>query len=128
MKDDLAKLLIDVCKRVRGGVFMFFPSYRMLNDYYDFWMKKKYSTFIKREIKKDIIIEKNESKVFEGSMDEYQEEIRAMKDGRTTGAVFLAVFRGKLSEGISLNDEFCRCVLVVGIPYGNLEDPRINLK
>jgi Rad3-related DNA helicase len=40
----------------------------------------------------------------------------------------LGVFRGKISEGISLNNDYCRCVISVGIPYGNLSEPRVILK
>ena len=47
---------------------------------------------------------------------------------KTSGAIFLGVFRGKISEGISLNDQYCRCVIAMGIPYGNLSDPRVILK
>ena len=28
---DLGKLLINVCERVRGGIFVFFPSYLMID-------------------------------------------------------------------------------------------------
>lgn len=38
---------------------------------------------------------------------------------RTNGAVFFGVARGKLSEGISLNDDGSRCVVLIGIPYPN---------
>lgn len=39
-----------------------------------------------------------------------------------TGAVFLAVCRGKVSEGIDLADDNARGVIIVGIPYPNAMD------
>jgi regulator of telomere elongation helicase 1 len=47
---------------------------------------------------------------------------------RTDGAVFLGVARGKLSEGISLEDDGCRCVVMVGIPYPYIKDPKVIMK
>lgn len=42
--------------------------------------------------------------------------------------MFLGVARGKLSEGISLEDNGCRCVVMVGIPYPYLKDPKVIMK
>jgi Rad3-related DNA helicase len=47
---------------------------------------------------------------------------------RNNGAVFFGVARGKLSEGISLNDDASRCVMLIGIPYPNKKDPKIMMK
>lgn len=49
-------------------------------------------------------------------------------DPNITGAIFFGVFRGKISEGISLKDDYCRCVVTVGIPFGSMTDPRVILK
>ena len=42
--------------------------------------------------------------------------------------VLVAVFRGKMSEGISFNDNYCRAVFCVGIPYPSVGDLNITLK
>jgi regulator of telomere elongation helicase 1 len=42
-------------------------------------------------------------------------------DGK--GAVFMAVFKGKLAEGIDFPDALCRMVFIVGIPYPPLYEP-----
>jgi Rad3-related DNA helicase len=49
-------------------------------------------------------------------------------EGKTSGAVFLAVAGGMLSQEKNLTDEACRCFMVVGIPYGNVNDSRVILK
>lgn len=45
-----------------------------------------------------------------------------------SGAIFLGVCRGKLSEGISLADNGCRCVIIVGIPYQQKYEQGVLLK
>jgi Rad3-related DNA helicase len=83
---------------------------------------------IKERHGKRIYIEKQHESL-EPKMKAYKADIKSMEDNpEVTGAIFFGVFRGKLSEGISLNDEYCRCVLSVGIPYGAISDPRTILK
>jgi chromosome transmission fidelity protein 1 len=36
------------------------------------------------------------------------------------------VFKGKLSEGIDFTDELCRAVIVVGVPYPDINDPLVK--
>jgi hypothetical protein len=44
------------------------------------------------------------------------------------GAIFLAVYRGKISEGIDFVDSMARAVLCVGIPFSNVQDLQVKLK
>lgn len=44
------------------------------------------------------------------------------------GAVFFAVCRGKLSEGLDFSDHDARCVIIVGIPFRNIADPSVKIK
>lgn len=41
------------------------------------------------------------------------------EDSTVNGAIFFAVCRGKVSEGISFDDYACRAAFVIGIPYSN---------
>ncbi|CBZ53396.1 conserved hypothetical protein [Neospora caninum Liverpool] len=43
-------------------------------------------------------------------------------------ALMLAVYRGKMSEGLSFNDDYCRGVICIGIPYPAFRDPKIESK
>lgn len=43
-----------------------------------------------------------------------------------TGALFLAVCRGKVSEGLDFADNNARAVIVVGIPYPNVKDTQVT--
>ena len=49
---------------------------------------------------------------FEEARDEYSDTIR-----ETGNCILLAVFCGKMSEGISFNDANARAVICVGIPF-----------
>eukprot|EP00949_MAST-11_sp_MAST-11-sp1_P001675 g1675.t1 len=42
--------------------------------------------------------------------------------------MLMAVFRGKISEGIDFSDRYARAVLIVGIPYPSFADVRVKLK
>jgi Rad3-related DNA helicase len=39
MLDDLGATIAKLCTRVPGGILIFFPSYKLLNDTYDRWAK-----------------------------------------------------------------------------------------
>lgn len=65
-------------------------------------------------------------------------------NGTINGAIFFAVCRGKVSEGIDFSDNYGRAgklsfcfgpmyslssqVIITGIPYPNKNDPRVVLK
>ena len=44
------------------------------------------------------------------------------------GALFLAVCRGKVSEGLDFADNNARAVICIGIPFPNWKDPKVELK
>lgn len=62
---------------------------------------------------------------FVSTMNEYYEKIR---DPSCRGAIFLAVCRGKVSEGLDFADANGRAVLITGLPFPPLMDPRVILK
>lgn len=47
---------------------------------------------------------------------------------QNNGAIFMAVLRGKVSEGLDFADMYGRAVIIIGIPYGPKEDPKVVLK
>lgn len=52
------------------------------------------------------------------------------KSGKATGngAILMGVCRGRISEGLDFSDAAARCVIVVGIPYPQMTDPKVILK
>eukprot|EP00933_Yihiella_yeosuensis_P037633 TRINITY_DN3162_c0_g1_i5.p1 TRINITY_DN3162_c0_g1~~TRINITY_DN3162_c0_g1_i5.p1 ORF type:complete len:564 (+),score=122.38 TRINITY_DN3162_c0_g1_i5:609-2300(+) len=53
----------------------------------------------------------------------YEDAIR--RDGR---GLLLAVYRGRMSEGVSFDDNFARGVVCIGIPFPNLTEERLAQK
>ena len=47
---------------------------------------------------------------------------------KVSGAVLLAVMRGRSSEGVDFLDDCARAVVVVGIPYPPLYETSVRLK
>lgn len=60
-------------------------------------------------------------------MDEYEAAVNNPRHygSECTGALMLAVFRGKVSEGIDFTDDKARCVICVGIPFPNAMDDQV---
>ena len=40
----------------------------------------------------------------------------------------MGVCRGRISEGLDFSDKAARCVMVVGLPFPQLTDPKVILK
>ena len=40
----------------------------------------------------------------------------------------MGVCRGRISEGLDFSDNAARCVIIVGIPYPQMTDPKVVLK
>lgn len=49
-----------------------------------------------------------------------------VKDPRLHGAVFLAVCRGKVSEGLDFTDANGRAVIITGLPNPPARDPKVG--
>ena len=47
-----------------------------------------------------------------------------LRDPATRGAVFFAVCRGKVSEGLDFSDRAGRAVVITGLPYAMQRDPK----
>lgn len=119
----------------QGGVLLFFPSYAFLNKCINCWnpglnqrghsqnaAPQIWSRFISAKGK--VIIEPTGSQEkFEAARAEYTRKIK--EDGN---CILLAVFRGKMSEGISFNDHNARCVICIGLPYPSFMDRPVKAK
>ncbi|XP_076681312.1 Fanconi anemia group J protein homolog isoform X1 [Andrena cerasifolii] len=128
-QDELGHVLLDICETVPHGVLCFFSSYNVMNTQMDRW--KQNSTWSKIVATKQVFIEPRKRTDLTAIMNYYREVIRDTADGPKggiNGALFLAVFRGKVAEGIDFKDNEARCVVTVGIPFTVLKNPEIQMK
>jgi len=120
-----------------GGVLVFFPSYALLKKCEKLWNPRSYNNnrgasfwMSQRErdypdetsvwnrlkaLKHNVVVESSGSQdEFEERKEEYMNSVKMLG-----GCVLLAVYRGKMSEGISFNDNNARAVVCVGLPLPN---------
>ncbi|XVE94397.1 hypothetical protein REPUB_Repub02eG0005200 [Reevesia pubescens] len=149
-QDALGKSLEEICKIVPGGSLIFFPSYRLMEKLCDRW--RKTGQWSRLNARKPLFVEPrggNQEEletVLKGYYDSVSggkkpvvgrkrrkkktdnDVIESTEVTNCEGAAFLAVFRGKVSEGIDFSDDKARVVIVVGIPFPNVNDIQIALK
>uniref|UniRef100_A0A2N9I226 ATP-dependent helicase C-terminal domain-containing protein n=1 Tax=Fagus sylvatica TaxID=28930 RepID=A0A2N9I226_FAGSY len=71
------------------------------------------------------VVEPRQSSLFSLSIEDYMAKLR---DTSASGAVFFAVCRGKVSEGLDFADRAGRAVVVTGMPFPTTTDPKVRLK
>ncbi|EEY67719.1 uncharacterized protein PITG_17950 [Phytophthora infestans T30-4] len=129
-QDSMGQLLLQYSQAIPGGILMFFPSYSLLNKLTTRWKKTKLWGEIE-QFKAIYSEPRNAGKDFDRLLEDYKETITCSKDGddgNKTGAVFLAVYRGKVSEGIDFSNDNARAVLCVGIPFPSVKELQVSLK
>lgn len=112
--DGLGETVLESIRKVDGGVVVFFASYELLRLVTNRWA----TTGIIKNIGsvKPTVIEERGTNLAWNSYEKHVE-----KD-KKKGAILLAVMGGKLSEGINFSDELGRVVMVVGMPFANMDN------
>ncbi|KAL4436034.1 hypothetical protein ABPG74_022269 [Tetrahymena malaccensis] len=89
----------------KAGIVIFFKSYDALNYFSDQFQLNipNFKLYLEQKCNKD----------FQKKYIDYKKNIEQNK----SNCIFLAVNKGKLSEGIDLKDDLCRIVIILGIPY-----------
>uniref|UniRef100_A0A8C5PEP3 Regulator of telomere elongation helicase 1 n=1 Tax=Leptobrachium leishanense TaxID=445787 RepID=A0A8C5PEP3_9ANUR len=119
----LGKTIGNIARVVPHGLLVFFPSYPVLDKSLEFWKAQGLSARI--EDVKPMFVEPRGKGTFTEVIDAYYEKVHCPKNG---GASFLAVCRGKASEGLDFADCNGRGVIITGLPYPPRMDPRVVLK
>lgn len=119
----LGMAIVNIVRQVPHGVLIFFPSYPVMAKCQDEWQKSEIWSSMNQI--KTVYVEPRTKDAFNTCMKEYYEKI---KDMRYQGAIFMAVCRGKVSEGLDFADRNGRAVIVTGLPYPPMKDPRVILK
>lgn len=136
-QDSIGELLLQYSHAVPGGILMFLPSYFLMDKLASRW--KQTGLLAKIEGCKTVFLEpRNAGKDFDALLDDYKSVIAETSastqvkaengEQKQTGAVFLAVYRGKVSEGIDFSNDNARAVLAVGIPYPSVKELQVSLK
>lgn len=119
----LVKLLVII----PDGVVVFFPSYSYLDQVVLSWQKDGIGTSgsIWNHLSKQKPIFR-EFKDVVGTGDLLEDYARAVDSGK--GGLLLSVIGGKMSEGINFSDRLGRGVVVVGLPFPNIQSAQWKAK
>nr|AAR27232.1 DEAH helicase isoform 6 [Mus spretus] len=119
----LGKALSNIARVVPHGLLVFFPSYPVMEKSLEFWQVQGLAR--KVEALKPLFVEPRNKGSFSEVIDAYYQQVASPA---SNGATFLAVCRGKASEGLDFSDMNGRGVIVTGLPYPPRMDPRVVLK
>ncbi|KAF3515488.1 hypothetical protein DY000_02062050 [Brassica cretica] len=128
-KQELGNAIVNFSRVVPDGLLVFFPSYYLMDRCIAFWKDGSHRnsmTIWERICKlKKPVIEPKDSSLFPAAMLDFSKKLQ---DRSISGAVFFAVCRGKVSEGLDFADGAGRAVVITGLPYARVTDPKIKLK
>ena len=127
MIDALGNSLIEFGSIMPDGLVVFFPSYAYLDQVILRWQtKSKDGPKSLWERLLDIKPIFRESKTTTGIDDVFIQYAQAISAGK--GGLLLSVIGGKLSEGINFSDALGRGVIVVGLPFPNIQSAQWKAK
>ncbi|KAJ8452039.1 hypothetical protein Cgig2_016620 [Carnegiea gigantea] len=131
-KRELGNAIVNFARIVPDGLLVFFPSYHVMERCISCWKDNSHGNLAnQRTIWERIcrfkrpVIEPKQSSLFASSIEDFRSKLN---DRSASGAVFFAVCRGKVSEGLDFADQFGRAVIVTGLPFATLTDPKVRLK
>ncbi len=122
---DLGMAIVNFCRIVPDGLLVFFPSYAHLDLCVSSWQEAGESVWSGILKHKRVVQEPRLASQSAAAIAEFQAMIN---DGSSRGVVFLAVFRGKVAEGLDFSDRNGRAVVIVGVPFPSTMDARIVAK
>ncbi|XP_028155975.1 regulator of telomere elongation helicase 1 homolog [Ostrinia furnacalis] len=119
----LGRTILSFTRVVPDGLLVFFPSYPIMTKCQEAWQSEGIWSSINNI--KPIFVEPQRKDTFNAVISDFYGKI---SDPSTKGACFMAVCRGKVSEGLDFADMNGRAVIITGLPFPPLKDPRIILK
>ena len=120
--EDLGIIIKDLSKFTPGGVLVFFCSFSYMNTCFKIWDERGLINQI--ETIKDIYKDLQDAVENKKMLKTFSEN--NLQKGK--GGILFSVLRGSASEGIDFSDDIARLVIIVGIPYPPLGEPRVVLK
>lgn len=124
--DEFGQLLFEICKVVPSGVLCFLSSYKMVDSMTRRWQFT--GLYEKLQQIKKILLEPRNGEQMNAVMAEFYDAVSnpVQFGSECTGALLLAVCRGKVSEGLDFADDHARAVVTLGIPYPNFGDIQVR--
>lgn len=122
VQEDVGVVIKDLCRFSPGGVLVFFCSFSYMNACIKVWEERGILKVM--EEYKDIYKDLQDSQKNKEVLKTFTEN--NLKNEK--GGIFFSVLRGSASEGIDFSDDIARLVIVIGIPYPPLGEPRVILK
>ena len=108
---------------IPGGVLVFLPKYSLIRRVVERWRDD--GTLAAIEKHKTVVWEEPGAQTLTPTLETFR---RSIDTGDKKGGVFLAVYRGKVSEGLDFKDANARAVFCVGIPFPAVGDVKVRLK
>lgn len=118
---NLGSFLLRYAKIIPGGMLVFLPKYSLIDRIFREWHIT--GVFSELSAFKRVCVESRGSRGFQETLNEFD---RGNKKGK--GSLMLAVYRGKVSEGIDFKDDAARAVFCVGIPFPSMFDVKVKAK
>ncbi|CAI4053610.1 DNA helicase SKDI_16G2590 [Saccharomyces kudriavzevii IFO 1802] len=120
INDRLFQFFVELSEAVpqKGGIVAFFPSYQYLAHIIECWKQNENLTHLNK-VRKIFYESKDGEDILAG----YSESVAEGK-----GSILFAIVGGKLSEGINFQDNLCRAVVMVGLPFPNIFSGELIIK
>lgn len=122
-QSSLGNVIVNFARVVPNGLLIFFPSYPVMEKCLEHWQENAIYNRITQY--KPIFVEPRGKVALQDAMEGFYEKIN---DPSLNGAIFVAVCRGKVSEGLDFSDINGRAVIITGLPYPPRMDPKVKLK
>ncbi|TDL22084.1 DNA repair helicase [Rickenella mellea] len=124
--EELGQVMFNLVNIVPAGMVVFFPSYAFLEKVKVAW--KENGLLMRLTAKKKLFFEPRDSANVESVLREYYNAVHSTEvDGHSKGgAIMLAVVGAKLSEGLNFSDDLARAVILVGLPFANLQSMELK--
>lgn len=119
----LGQTILEFSMEVPDGLLVFFPSYPVMNTCLDFWRGNGVWQDIYAQ--KQMFIEAQTKHECNAVIKDYCDKIN---EPNSNGAIFMAIMRGKVSEGLDFADVYGRAVIICGIPYAPCKESKVELK
>ncbi|CAG5091765.1 Oidioi.mRNA.OKI2018_I69.PAR.g13234.t1.cds [Oikopleura dioica] len=120
-----AKIIQKIKEVAPGGCLVFHPTYKCMEKSMKIWKINTTNETFNNMFNLPVFAEPVNKEETERIIESYEREI---EHNEKKGAIMNGVCRGKLSEGIDFKDARARVVVVTGIPYPPMQDPKIKEK